>query len=357
MKKKLLLIVALLVFSLTACNSKENIDTAEANTKELTTEATIPETDTTKSIKQDESSKEETESQETTMQTEIETETESQTEEPTTELVTEATLETSIASTEEESSQESQSNEDKTQGTISNITSDEENRAISWSFKRNKDHSPVIGYNEGVDLAKFNSYYIGDTSEKVIYLTFDEGYENGYTPSILDTLKANNVKATFFLTKPFIESEPELSKRIVAEGHIAGNHTVNHPSMPDKTDEELVYEIEENARYFKEVTGYEMGHVLRPPEGKFSARTLDITNKLGYKTIFWSLAYLDWNPDNQPGKEAAYQHVMDNYHNGGIFLLHAVSQSNAEALDDIIKSLKNEGYTFDSLDNLPRYNN
>lgn len=166
-------------------------------------------------------------------------------------------------------------------------------------------------------------------------------------------MKANDVKAAFFLTGDFIKRESDLCKRMVEEGHIVGNHSVNHPSMQDLSDEEIVYEIEENAKSFKESTGYEMDKFFRPPKGEFSARVLDIAKQLNYKTIFWSLAYVDWNVDNQPGKEAAYKHVMDNYHNGGIFLLHAVSQSNAEALDDIIKSLKAEGYTFASLEDLP----
>lgn len=337
-KKYIVLLLLVLVLNFTACDSKKNIDSAEANI--TTTESTIAEITSQENTTQ-ESTMQESITQESTTQ-------ESITQESTTQESTfqESTLQesTSEATTEESTIQESSSTSN-----TQNFNSNESNKAISWSFKRNSDHSPVIGYNQGVDLQKFGAYYIGDTSQKVIYLTFDEGYENGYTPSILDTLKANNVKAAFFLTKPFIRDEPELSKRIAEEGHIVGNHTVNHPSMPDKSDEELVYEIEETARYYKEVTGYEMDKFFRPPAGEFSERTLDITNKLGYKTVFWSLAYVDWDVNNQPGKEEAYKHIMDNYHNGGIFLLHAVSQSNAEALDDIIKSLKEEGYTFASL--------
>jgi len=237
------------------------------------------------------------------------------------------------------------------------IWSDKPNTCIGWSFKRNSTHLPTLGYNRNVNLSLYNAYYLGDTSEKTIYLTFDEGYEYGFTPAILDTLKENDVKACFFLTKAFIKSQPELAKRIKEEGHVAGNHTVTHPSLPSKNDEDIVYELEETARYYKEMTGYDMDMFLRPPMGEFSERTLDISNKLGYKTIFWSLAYKDYDVNNQPGKEYAYKHVMDNYHPGGIFLLHAVSQSNTEALDDIIKGLKAEGYTFKSLYDLPEYEN
>ena len=237
------------------------------------------------------------------------------------------------------------------------VWSDKPNTCIGWSFKRNSDHLPTLGYNRNVNLSLYNAYYLGDTSEKIIYLTFDEGYEYGFTPAILDTLKENDVKACFFLTKAFIKSHPELAKRIKEEGHIAGNHTVTHPSLPSKNDDDIVYELEETARYYKEMTGYDMDMFLRPPMGEFSERTLDISNQLGYKTIFWSLAYKDYDVNNQPGKEYAYQHVMNNYHPGGIFLLHAVSQSNTEALDDIIKGLKAEGYTFKSLYDLPVYEN
>jgi peptidoglycan-N-acetylmuramic acid deacetylase len=224
-----------------------------------------------------------------------------------------------------------------------------DNTSIGWSFKRNQDHSPVIGYNEGVDLEKYGAYYKVDTEEKVVYLTFDEGYENGYTPQILDTLKANNVIATFMVTKSYIENNLDLVVRMKEEGHLVGNHSVNHLSLPDLTDEEIEYEIKENERYFEEQTGYEMDTFFRPPEGVFSERTLCLTRMLGYRTIFWSMAYADWDTSNQKGAEYAYNHVMENYHPGAIILLHAVSESNAEALDDIIKSLKEKGYRFGNL--------
>lgn len=217
-----------------------------------------------------------------------------------------------------------------------------------WSFKRNKEHIKPIAYNK-FDIEQYGGYYAVDTNEKVIYLTFDNGYENGYTPSILDTLKANDVQATFFVTKPYIEKNIELAKRMKEEGHIVGNHSVSHKRMHELTDEKVKEEIEETARYFEEVTGYKMDSFFRPPEGEYSERTLYLTRKLGYRTIFWSMAYADWNVNEQKGKEYAYNHVMDNYHPGMIPLLHAVSSSNTEALDDIIKSLKKEGYRFGNL--------
>jgi peptidoglycan-N-acetylmuramic acid deacetylase len=312
----------LLTISLTGCNSKDHIQTAIANTTEATTEAT-------------------------TQQTQVPPSTQQQT----TQATTQQTVKETVAST----TQEYQKPTVDKYIVPEKVQSGQDNKKIAWSFKRNKDHSKVLGYNQGVDLSKYDAYYIGDTSNKVIYLTFDEGYENGCTPTILDVLKQNNVHAAFFVTKPFLQSEPELAKRMADEGHVVANHTVTHPSMPDKTDEQVKYEIEETARYYKEITGYEMDRFIRPPKGEFSVRTLDITKQLGYKTIFWSLAYLDYDVENQPGKAAAYQHVMDNYHEGGIFLLHAVSQSNTDALDDILKSLKAEGYNFASLYDLPKH--
>jgi peptidoglycan-N-acetylmuramic acid deacetylase len=222
------------------------------------------------------------------------------------------------------------------------------NTEYGWWWKRNKEHIKPIAYNK-FDIVQYGGYYAVDTNEKVIYLTFDEGYENGFTPTILDILKANNVKATFFVTYPFIKNNKELVIRMKEEGHIVGNHSVNHKNTCELTEDEIKYEIEETARYFEEVTGYKMDLFFRPPEGKYSERTLYLTRKLGYRTIFWSMAYEDWKVNEQPGKEAAFKHVMENYHPGMISLLHAVSSSNTEALDDIIKSLKKEGYRFGNL--------
>ncbi len=222
----------------------------------------------------------------------------------------------------------------------------------SWWFRRNSDHLPPSAQMD-INISQYDAYYLGDTQHKVIYLTFDEGYENGYTPQILDILKENNVKAAFFVTKDYIERNPELIKRMVDEGHIVGNHSVTHSDMPDLSDEQIKSELDDCAAYFKEVTGVEMPRFFRPPAGVYSIRSLEKTQEAGYKTIFWSFAYKDWETDNQPGKEEAYNMVMNNYHNGSIMLLHAVSQSNTEALDDMLKSLKQEGYTFLSLYDLP----
>lgn len=224
------------------------------------------------------------------------------------------------------------------------------NISHSWSWKRNKEHKRPEAYNK-FDIKPYDAYYVMNTDEKVVYLTMDEGYENGYTSMILDTLKANDVQAAFFVTKPYVEKNLELTKRMKEEGHIVGNHTVNHKKMPTQTDEEINYEIEETERYFEEMTGYKMDKFFRPPTGEYSERTLYLTQQLGYKTMFWSLAYADWyrEKEKQPGKEYALNHVLENAHPGMMPLLHAVSSSNAEALDDIIKQLKEQGYRFGSL--------
>lgn len=223
------------------------------------------------------------------------------------------------------------------------------NESFGWSFKRNSNHEPVIGYNQGIDLEKYEAYYRVNTDEKVIYLTFDEGYENGYTSKILDILKENEVQAAFFVTKPYIESSADLCIRMVEEGHVVANHSVTHSSFPTLTNEQIKEELMGTAEAFNEATGYEMAPFFRPPSGNFSERVLNEVRKEGYNTVFWSLAYADWDVNKQPGAEYVYNHIMENHHPGGIFLLHAVSQSNTEALDDVLKALKAEGYRFGSL--------
>lgn len=223
----------------------------------------------------------------------------------------------------------------------------------SWQPGTNKEHKvPVLNSKYKTLLDKYDGYYVGDTSQKVIYLTFDEGYENGYTSSILDTLKKCDVKAAFFVTRPYIKSHPELIKRMVAEGHIVGNHTSNHPVLPNISSEKVIDEIKSTADYFEQVTGVKMPGYFRPPEGVWSERTLYITKSLGYKTVLWSMAYMDWDTNKQPGKEAALKFVDTYYHNGAILLLHAVSKSNTEAMEDIINSLKAKGYRFAPLTEL-----
>jgi len=201
---------------------------------------------------------------------------------------------------------------------------------------------------------KYDAYYLGDTTKKEIYLTFDEGYENGYTSQILDILKKKNVKAAFFVTRPYINQNKELIKRMVEEGHVVGNHSSTHPSMPSKATDfnKFKKEFEDTELAFKEVTGQEMPKFFRPPMGKFSERSLYYTQKLGYKTVFWSFAHKDWLVNEQPPVEVTIERVMNRYHNGEIMLLHAVSKSNTEALETIIDKLHELGYEFKPLTEL-----
>ncbi|MCL2376218.1 MAG: delta-lactam-biosynthetic de-N-acetylase [Defluviitaleaceae bacterium] len=221
-----------------------------------------------------------------------------------------------------------------------------------WYFKRTSDNTPPGAQSE-IDIAQFGAYFLGDTSQKEVYLTFDEGYENGYTEKILDVLLEKDVPAAFFVTKSYIKDNPALIGRMVAEGHIVGNHTIHHKSSPTLSQDEMAAELNGVAEYFKESTGHDMPPFFRPPMGEYSEKVLAIAQECGYHTIFWSFAYEDWIQDKQPGAATAHKRVMDGLHNGAILLLHAVSSSNAEAMGDIIDSVRAEGYEFKSLYNLP----
>ena len=219
------------------------------------------------------------------------------------------------------------------------------NERLGWYFNRDANHQPPTAQRR-FDIRTLNGHYLGDISQKVVYLTFDEGYEYGFTEQILDTLAEKNARAAFFVTLPYVKSQPELTRRMIEEGHIVANHSANHKSSPDLTDDAFEFEIKELERYFEENFHAEMGRFFRPPMGEYSARTLALADNLGYATIFWSFAYQDWLVDDQPGADVAYQTVMNNLHNGMIILLHAVSESNAQALPAIIDSVREQGYRF-----------
>mgnify|MGYP002541225855 FL=1 len=224
-----------------------------------------------------------------------------------------------------------------------------------WWLKRNENHqTPEVS--DYIDLSKYDAYYVNPKcKKKKIFLTFDCGYENGFTPKILDVLKKQKVVAAFFVTKPFIREGRELVRRMKKEGHIVGNHTVHHKSMPTLSDRDNKQEIIDCAEYCKEATGYEMDHFIRPPMGEYNEKTLKLTKSMGYKTIFWSMAYVDFDVNKQPGKQYVVEHFKKYTHNGAIPLMHNVSQSNAEALDEVITNLKKEGYQFESLKKLSSY--
>ena len=228
------------------------------------------------------------------------------------------------------------------------------NKKIKWGLKRGKDNlQPEIGGINQNLLDGYKGLYMGGTEKKYIYLTFDEGYEAGYTDKILDVLKENNVKATFFLTGYYLNKETVLVKRMVDEGHIIGNHTVNHNSMPDLDDVKLKTEIKNLHTAVCEKIGYEMKYI-RPPMGEYSERTLAISNALGYTTVMWSFAYEDWDPNKQPNEEEAKNKIMSNIHAGEIMLLHATSSTNANILDYCIKEIRKQGYEFKTLDEFER---
>ena len=223
------------------------------------------------------------------------------------------------------------------------------NKAYGWGLKKNVKAPPEIPEETKSLMNVQHAYYL-DTIPKTLYLTFDEGYENGYTAKILDVLKENDVKAAFFITGPYLEKETDLVQRMVSEGHTVGNHTVHHPSMPQMTDDEkLKKEITDLNNRFYELFGENMKYI-RPPKGEYSERTLALSNELGYTSVFWSFAYQDWDVNKQRGTDYAYKTITDGVHDGCVLLLHAVSKDNAEVLDRVIKDLKADGFVFRSLD-------
>ena len=225
----------------------------------------------------------------------------------------------------------------------------------NWGISHSNPGTTPTG-NESADyLKKYNSYYVGDSSEKVIYLTFDAGFENGYTESVLDTLKKNNISAAFFLVGTYIRDNPDLVKRMVEEGHIVANHTMSHPDMSAISDKNaFIKELSQTEEIYKSVIGEEMPHYYRPPRGTYSESNMKMADELGYKTIFWSLAYVDWNVDKQPSKEEAFSKLIPRIHSGAILLLHNTSKTNADILDELIQEYKKLDYNFKTLDDLTK---
>lgn len=229
----------------------------------------------------------------------------------------------------------------------------EDGTLIGWGLGKARDglNRPIDAVNAQEKYGKYSSLFIDLSETNTVYLTFDEGYENGYTAAILDTLKAQGVKAVFFVTYDYCKSSPELVERMIAEGHTVGNHSYSHPSFPKCSESEVVEEVTLLHDYVKENFGYEMT-LFRFPMGEYSERTLVALQKLGYTSVFWSFAYQDWNADNQPSSREAYDTVTSALHSGGIYLLHAVSKANAESLGDIISFWKQSGYSIGDLEEL-----
>ena len=207
----------------------------------------------------------------------------------------------------------------------------------SWGLSFRQEGMPPVGPAGAAQLREYDAAYLGDTSEKVIYLTFDAGYENGATERILDTLKKHNVKAAFFLVGNYIERNADLVRRMAQEGHTVGNHTMHHPDMRKLTDKEsFSRELRELEEVYREKTGQELAKYYRPPQGLYSQENLALAKELGYKTVFWSLAYVDWNNDSQPTKEQAFSKLLPRIHPGAVVLLHSTSETNAQILDELL---------------------
>ena len=223
----------------------------------------------------------------------------------------------------------------------------------SWGLSFQQEGQAPTGPASVQQLAKYDAAYLGDTAQKVLYLTFDAGYENGCTEKILDVLKAHNVPAAFFLVGNYIEKNADLVRRMVDEGHIVGNHTMHHYDMSKLSDQAaFTKELTDLEELFKSVTGKELPKYYRPPQGIYSQENLEMAQQLGYKTVFWSLAYVDWNNDSQPTKEQAFAKLLPRVHNGAVILLHSTSATNAQILDELLTQWENAGYTFGSIDTL-----
>lgn len=222
-----------------------------------------------------------------------------------------------------------------------------------WGLSFGESGTQPTGNAAAEDLAWYDAYYVGDDDEKIIYLTFDCGYENGNTEPILDALKKHDVQATFFVVGHFLETAPDMAKRMVAEGHAVGNHTYHHPDMPTTSDYETFQsEMDDVANLFHEITGTELSMYYRPPQGKCNEQNLKMAQELGYDTIFWSLAYVDWNQDDQPSHEEAFEKLTTRVHPGAIVLLHNTSQTNGEILDELLTKWEEMGYSFKPLSDL-----
>ena len=223
----------------------------------------------------------------------------------------------------------------------------------NWGLSFQTEGEAPVGNATADFLKQYSACFVGDTTQKVLYLTFDAGYENGYTASILDTLKKHQVPAAFFLVGNYLDTASELVKRMVAEGHLVGNHTNRHPDMSAIADANAFKkELGDLEAKYRDVIGSEMPKFYRPPQGKYSEENLKQAHSMGYKTVFWSLAYVDWYNDRQPTADQAFAKLMPRIHNGAIILLHSTSKTNAEILDEFLTRLKKEGYTFGTLSDL-----
>ena len=226
-------------------------------------------------------------------------------------------------------------------------------QSSNWGLSFQEEGKRPVGNATIEELSRYNAFYAENTEEKKIYLTFDAGYENGNTPAILNALKRHNVQATFFVVGTYIESNPDLIKRMEKEGHIVGNHTYHHPDMTKLSSlSAFEKELKDVENAYNNVTGKEMTKFYRPPQGKYNENNLQMAKELGYHTFFWSLAYVDWQENNQPTKEEAFDKLLTRVHPGAIVLLHSTSKTNGEILDELLTKWEEMGYQFKSLDTI-----
>lgn len=220
-----------------------------------------------------------------------------------------------------------------------------------WGLSFQSEGAPPVANASQEYLRNFDALYVGDANQKEIYITFDAGFENGNTERILDALKKHGVKATFFLVGNYFETQPELVKRMAEEGHTIGNHTYSHPDMSKIGDiQSFQTELQKNEALYRDILGSEMPKLYRPPQGKFCEENLRMAQQLGYSTVFWSLAYVDWYTDDQPTPEQAFSKLLPRIHPGAVVLLHSTSSTNAEILDELLTKWEETGYSFGDLE-------
>ena len=223
----------------------------------------------------------------------------------------------------------------------------------NWGLSFRTEGQPPIGPANSAALARYDAAYLGNTAQPVLYLTFDAGYENGCTAKILDILQKHQVPAAFFLVGNYLEKNPDLVRRMVRDGHTVGNHTMHHPDMSKISDPAAFQkELLDLEALFQKITGETMQKYYRPPQGIYSEENLKMAKDFGYKTVFWSLAYVDWQNDKQPTAEYALSKLLPRTHNGAVILLHSTSQTNAEILDELLTRWKEMGYSFATLEDL-----
>lgn len=226
-------------------------------------------------------------------------------------------------------------------------------QSTGWGLSFQEEGKRPAGNASIDDLKQYNAYYASDTDQKIIYLTFDAGYENGNTPAILDALKKHQAPAVFFVVGNFIKDNPDLIRRILADNHIIGNHTMTHPDLPQISSMDAFQkELQDVEELYTSLTGEAMTKFYRPPRGIYSTENLSMAKELGYSTFFWSLAYVDWIQDQQPSREEAFQKLLTRIHPGAIVLLHNTSSTNAEILDELLTKWEEMGYEFHSLKEL-----